>query len=448
MRARNIKPGFFRNEDLLECDPLTRILFAGLWCMADKAGRLEDRPKRIKIEVLPCDNCDIDAMLDKLHSHGFIERYSVDGARFISIVNFGKHQTPHHREPESTVPPPPEQADNRSSLEQKPKACPGLAQGQPQANPGVAQDKSGESPGTDLGKPGSSPVPACGKHRARPSDSAHTSTSMVSSTFQETRETASEPAENHPVSGKEPVPGVLEGAPDGTAGAGDNNPFDTMVDAPKSAPGKGLGKICGTDEGPRIDPKPRACPGLAPGQPKSSPSDSLIPDSLIPDSLIPDTGLSDSGLSVPSPLAQEQCRAVPDAASDNPKPENEAIPYAQVVSHLNAKSGKSFRPSSDQTRRLIKARWNQGFRMKDFLDVIDCKCSKWLSDPKMADFVRPETLFGTKFESYLNEARASPPALSGMVSEQTRRTIANIQNWRPKNDARCSEISEPDGGHE
>ena len=46
-RARNIKPGFFANENLAECDPLARLLFAGLWCLADREGRLEDRPKRI-----------------------------------------------------------------------------------------------------------------------------------------------------------------------------------------------------------------------------------------------------------------------------------------------------------------------------------------------------------------------------------------------------------------
>jgi len=46
-RSRNIKPGFFRNEMLAECSPLARLLFAGLWCLADRFGRLEDRPKRI-----------------------------------------------------------------------------------------------------------------------------------------------------------------------------------------------------------------------------------------------------------------------------------------------------------------------------------------------------------------------------------------------------------------
>lgn len=106
MRARSIKPGFFRNADLLECDPLTRILFAGLWCLADRDGRLIDRPKQIKIEVMPCDNCDVDAMLTDLASKGFIIRYQHDGKRFLQVQNFLKHQNPHVKEPPSDIPAP------------------------------------------------------------------------------------------------------------------------------------------------------------------------------------------------------------------------------------------------------------------------------------------------------------------------------------------------------
>ena len=65
-RSRNIKPGFFLNDELAECDPLARLLFAGLWCIADREGRLEDRPKRIKAEVLPYDDCDVDELLNQL----------------------------------------------------------------------------------------------------------------------------------------------------------------------------------------------------------------------------------------------------------------------------------------------------------------------------------------------------------------------------------------------
>lgn len=107
-RSRNLKPGFFKNETLAECSPLARILFAGLWCVADRSGRLEDRPKRIRAEVLPYDDGSVDDMLGELHRAGFILRYQVEEQRFIQVLNFAKHQNPHCREPASTIPAPDE----------------------------------------------------------------------------------------------------------------------------------------------------------------------------------------------------------------------------------------------------------------------------------------------------------------------------------------------------
>lgn len=120
MRARNIKPGFFTNEDLAECDPLARILFVGLWCMASWEGRMEDRPKKIKAALLPFDECDVDALLQTLHDRGLIRRYEVDGGRFIEIPNFIKHQRPHPDEKKrpSKIPAPPK---TRSSQAKKNK---------------------------------------------------------------------------------------------------------------------------------------------------------------------------------------------------------------------------------------------------------------------------------------------------------------------------------------
>jgi len=103
-RSRNIKPGFFTNEDLVELDFATRLLFAGLWTVADKEGRLQDRPKKIKIDVFPADNLDIDAMLQALHEAKFVVRYEVNGARYIQIANWSKHQNPHHTEKASEIP--------------------------------------------------------------------------------------------------------------------------------------------------------------------------------------------------------------------------------------------------------------------------------------------------------------------------------------------------------
>lgn len=103
-RARNIKPGFFRNADLVELPFHTRLIFIGLWTLSDREGRLEDRPKQIKMEVMPADNVDCNASLDELQSIGVIERYEVDGKRYIQIINFGKHQNPHRDEKPSTIP--------------------------------------------------------------------------------------------------------------------------------------------------------------------------------------------------------------------------------------------------------------------------------------------------------------------------------------------------------
>lgn len=106
MRARNLKPGFFKNEALAECSPLARLLFAGLWCLADREGRLEDRPKRIRAELLPYDDGSVEGFLAELHGAGFIVRYATAGGRFIQVVNFGKHQNPHCKEQASTIPAP------------------------------------------------------------------------------------------------------------------------------------------------------------------------------------------------------------------------------------------------------------------------------------------------------------------------------------------------------
>lgn len=107
-RARNIKPGFFSNEDLVELDFATRLLFIGLWTEADREGRLEDRPKRLKMALFPADNLDVDAMLGSLERLGFIRRYAVGELRIVQIVNWAKHQNPHHTEKPSVLPAEPE----------------------------------------------------------------------------------------------------------------------------------------------------------------------------------------------------------------------------------------------------------------------------------------------------------------------------------------------------
>lgn len=83
--------------------------------------------------------------------------------------------------------------------------------------------------------------------------------------------------------------------------------------------------------------------------------------------------------------------------------EHDRVPYKQIVDYLNEKTNSKYRHTTKKTKDLIKARWNEGFRISDFKQVIDIKTAEWLKDSKMSKFLRPETLFGTKFESYLNQ---------------------------------------------
>src|SRR5215217_2085161 len=104
-RARNIKPGFFKNEDLGTSDPYVSLLFAGLWTLADKSGILEDRPLRIKAELFPYrDAFDINGYITVLSTFKLIHRYMVEGVAYIQIVNFSRHQNPHHTEKASDFP--------------------------------------------------------------------------------------------------------------------------------------------------------------------------------------------------------------------------------------------------------------------------------------------------------------------------------------------------------
>lgn len=103
-RSRNIKPGFFQNEDLQELDFATRLFFIGLWTEADKEGRLEDRPKKLKNALFPADDVEVEQMLDGLAAYGFISRYERAGKKIIQIVKWAKHQNPHRREAPSALP--------------------------------------------------------------------------------------------------------------------------------------------------------------------------------------------------------------------------------------------------------------------------------------------------------------------------------------------------------
>lgn len=116
-RARNIKPSIYKNELLGQADPLLTVLFTSLWCLADRDGRLEDRPLRIKAETFPYrENLDINGYLTELQRLGFIRRYAVEGIAYIQVVNFAKHQTPHNTEKPSVIPKEVEQKHGGESI--------------------------------------------------------------------------------------------------------------------------------------------------------------------------------------------------------------------------------------------------------------------------------------------------------------------------------------------
>lgn len=89
-----------------------------------------------------------------------------------------------------------------------------------------------------------------------------------------------------------------------------------------------------------------------------------------------------------------------------------------IVEHLNKKTGKAYKENSPKTISLIETRLSEGFSLEDFLKVIDTKSAQWLEDPKMKTYLRPETLFGNKFESYLNETLEEEPVTNWRGSDR------------------------------
>ena len=131
-RARNIKHSFFSNDVLAEIDPLGRLLFIGMWTLADYKGDFEWREKRVKASILPYDNCDIKKLAINLDKSGFIRFYSNGDSVYVRIVNFGKHQNPHKNERDKGTEIPGYDEELRQLIDLK-----GLT---------INRDKSGEEP--------------------------------------------------------------------------------------------------------------------------------------------------------------------------------------------------------------------------------------------------------------------------------------------------------------
>ena len=152
-RARSIKPSFYKNEHLAECEPMARLLFIGLWTLADREGRLENRPMRIKAELFPYENCDMASLLKQLADKGFVRAYEAGDKRVLEIPKFREHQRCHPEERSEGFPAPPNG--------EKP-VSPAREPGNPTTEPGsfpafpgkvVAPDESAVFPGENA-KPG------------------------------------------------------------------------------------------------------------------------------------------------------------------------------------------------------------------------------------------------------------------------------------------------------
>ncbi len=153
-RSRNIKPGFFANEYLAELSPHARLLFIGLWTLADREGRLEWRPKKIKAALFPYEDVDICALMDELEAcpDRVLFRYGPGSAQavpehnpsnasysptYIQITNWHEHQRPYTREAESKIP--------------APEAC--FQKAVPEHDPGTTQARPEQCQGSDESVP-------------------------------------------------------------------------------------------------------------------------------------------------------------------------------------------------------------------------------------------------------------------------------------------------------
>jgi hypothetical protein len=162
-RTRSIKPSFFKNEFLAECEPMARLLFVGLWTLADSQGRMEFRPLRIKAEIFPYENCDILGLLKQLADRGFVRAYESGDVKVLEIPTFGDHQRCHPDERDEGLPAPDEDGTTIVFPERNAKpGNPALEPGNPPASCAFNPSSFNPSTSSPLDAP-STPKRRCSK---------------------------------------------------------------------------------------------------------------------------------------------------------------------------------------------------------------------------------------------------------------------------------------------
>ena len=117
--------------------------------------------------------------------------------------------------------------------------------------------------------------------------------------------------------------------------------------------------------------------------------------------------------------------------------ELDPIPYREIIDYLNQKAGKNFKHSAAGNKKVIKARWNEGYRVDEFKRVIDVKAAEWLNDENMNQYLQPSTLFGNKFDQYLNQRKGNSSGApqkseeAMMMDELSRRRMADMPKVDP-----------------
>ena len=130
-------------------------------------------------------------------------------------------------------------------------------------------------------------------------------------------------------------------------------------------------------------------------------------------------------------VLKKTSRGVEENCQDNNTLNNNTninIIMSTIVDHLNKKTDSKYKTSTKSTQKHIKARLNEGYTLEDFIRVIDIKVAEWGDNEKMSQYLRPDTLFGTKFESYLNQKPVVKK--NGIeVNPKQREGMVDIVDW-------------------